>query len=133
VIVLEGINDIGSPDLGDFGCGPSPVVTAAQLIDGHRKLIRAAHRRGVTIVGCTLPPFKGTAGYYNERTEAVRDALNHWIRTSGAYDAVVDLDRVLADPADPERMNPAYDAGDHLHPNDAGMKAIADAVPLGVL
>ena len=60
VIVLEGINDIGSPELPDFGCGPSTPLTAAQLIDGHRKLIRAAHRRGVTIVGCTLPPFKGS-------------------------------------------------------------------------
>lgn len=132
VIVLEGINDIGSAGA-DFGCGPSPAITAAQLIDGHRKLIQAAHRRGVTIVGCTLPPFKGADFYYNERTEAMRDALNQWIRTSGEYDAVVDLDRILADPADPERMNPAYDAGDHLHPNDAGMKAIAAAIPLGSL
>jgi lysophospholipase L1-like esterase len=129
VIVLEGINDIG---MGEAAGAP---VTAQQLIDGHRVLIRAARARGVRIIGATITPTKGVPypGYYTDRGEAVRDAVNHWIRTSGEYDAVVDFDRALADPADPDRMRPDYDGGDALHPNDAGMRAMAEAVDLHTL
>jgi lysophospholipase L1-like esterase len=129
VIVLEGINDIG---MGEAAGTP---VTAQQLIDGHRALIRAAHARGVRVIGATITPTKGVPypGYYTERGEAVRDAVNHWIRASGEYDAVADFDRTLADPADPDRMRPEYDGGDALHPNDAGMHAMADAVDLDTL
>jgi lysophospholipase L1-like esterase len=126
-IVLLGINDIG------VGAGAEGTpATAPDLIDGHRTLIRAAHARGVTIIGATILPYAGTIypGYYTERGEQVRDEVNHWIRTSGEYDAVADLDRALADPADPDRLAPAYDGGDGLHPNDAGMRAMAAAVPL---
>jgi lysophospholipase L1-like esterase len=132
-IVLEGINDIGSSGAPDTGCGPNPVVTAEDLIDGYRTLIRAAHQRDVKIIGATITPFKGFEYYYSEKNEAIRDEVNHWIRTSGEYDAVVDFDRALADPADPDAVLPAYDAGDHLHPNDAGMEAMAAAVDLGGL
>ncbi|WP_433360029.1 SGNH/GDSL hydrolase family protein [Actinoplanes sp. CA-142083] len=127
VIVLEGINDIG---LG-VGAEAQP-VTAEQLIAGHRKLIRAAHARGVRMIGATILPFAGVTypGYYTEEGEKVRDAVNRWIRTGGEYDAVADFDRALADPADPDRLNPAYDGGDGLHPNDAGMRAMAEAVDL---
>jgi lysophospholipase L1-like esterase len=130
VIVLEGINDIGIG--GSSGEEPP---TAAQLIEGHRILIRAAHARGVTMVGATILPFAGTVypGYYTEGGERVRDAVNHWIRTSGEYDAVVDLDNALADPTDPDRLNPRYDGGDGLHPNDAGMHAMAAAIDLDTL
>jgi lysophospholipase L1-like esterase len=127
VIVLEGINDIG------LGEGPEAVpVTAPQLIDGHRKLIRAAHARGVKMIGATILPFAGVIypGYYTEHGEQVRDAVNDWIRTSGEYDAVADFDRALADPADPDRLNPAYDGGDGLHPNDAGMHVMAQTIDL---
>ena len=130
VIVLEGINDIG------LGAGTGGVpVTAQQLIDGHRALIRAAHARGVRAVGATILPFAGVIypGYYTERGEAVRDAVNDWIRTSGEYDVVADLDRALADPADPDRLSPAFDGGDGLHPNDAGMRAMAETIDLGSL
>jgi lysophospholipase L1-like esterase len=130
VIVLEGINDIG---LG-ASTGEEP-PTAAQLVEGHRTLIRAAHARGVRMIGATILPFAATVypGYYTERGEQVRDAVNHWIRTSGEYDAVVDLDSALADPADPDRLNPEYDGGDGLHPNDAGMHAMAAAIDLDTL
>lgn len=132
-IVLEGINDIGLGGT-DIGCGTPPVVTAAQLIEGHRTLIRAAHARGITIIGATLTPMKGSPyGHDTPHNEAVRDAVNHWIRNSGEYDAVVDFDRALADPADPDALLPAYDSGDHLHPNDAGMRAMAAAVDLDTL
>ncbi|MQA11837.1 MAG: SGNH/GDSL hydrolase family protein [Pseudonocardiaceae bacterium] len=129
-VVLEGINDIGFGELEPspdpcFSGGPD--VTAAELIAGHRELIRQAHKRGTTVVGATLLPYKG-AQYYSERGEAVRDQLNEWIRTSGAYDRVVDLDRIMAAPDDPDLLNPAYDSGDRLHPNDAGYHAMAVAI-----
>jgi lysophospholipase L1-like esterase len=82
-----------------------------------------------------MTPFQGTAlpGYYSEENEAKRQAVNRWIRTGGEYDGVIDFDRAVRDPAQPLRMLPEYDSGDHLHPNDAGMQAMADAVPLRLL
>lgn len=134
VIVLEGINDIGAGGLPDFGCGTSGVVTEAQVIAAHRALIRAAHARGVRIVGATLTPVKGNQfGYDTPEKERIRDAVNHWIRTSGEYDAVLDLDLAVSDPQDRDAFLPAYDSGDSLHPNDAGMRAMAAAVDLGIL
>ncbi|KUL35112.1 G-D-S-L family lipolytic protein [Streptomyces sp. NRRL F-4489] len=133
VIVLEGINDIGMSEGKDGAPGkPSPNVTVDQLIGAQRELIRQAHRKGIKVIGATLTPFKG-AEYYSERGEAKRDALNRWIRTSGEFDGVVDLDRALADPADRDRLAAMYDAGDHLHPNDAGYRAMAGAIDLRAL
>ncbi|WP_215546168.1 SGNH/GDSL hydrolase family protein [Amycolatopsis sp. CA-230715] len=133
VIVLEGINDIGSSATAIGDCFvPNPEVTAEQLIAGHRELIKKAHAKGIKAIGATLTPFVG-AGYYTERGEAVRKALNEWIRTSGEYDAVADYDRALGDPANPDRLLAAYDSGDHLHPSDAGYEAMAAAVRLADL
>ncbi|MEU5696635.1 SGNH/GDSL hydrolase family protein [Actinosynnema sp. NPDC020468] len=132
VVVLEGVNDIGASAWANECFPAGRPVTAADLIAGHRKLIAAARAKGVRIVGATVLPFKG-AMYFTEEGEAVRDALNTWIRTSGEYDAVVDFDRVTADPADPDALRPAYDCGDRLHPNDAGYQAMADAVDLSAL
>lgn len=131
VIVLEGINDIGGSGPSYPG-GPTPEVSVRKLIDGHRSLIRQAHARGIKVVGATLTPVKGSF-YDTPANEAKRDAVNDWIRTSGAYDEVVDLDRALADPTDPDRIAPAYDSGDALHPNDAGYRAMAAAVDLRTL
>jgi lysophospholipase L1-like esterase len=132
VIVLLGVNDILYPlSAGaDAACGPPREVTAEQLIDGHRQMIRAAREAGLRAIGATITPFKGSFDgvAHNEHTEGLRDALNEWIRSSGEYDAVVDLDRVLADPADPDALRPDLAAFDRLHPNDAGMAAIAAAV-----
>ncbi|UYQ62548.1 SGNH/GDSL hydrolase family protein [Streptomyces peucetius] len=125
VVVLEGINDFGSSSWGDG----SPEVSVEQLIEGHRSLIRQAHAKGVKVIGATLTPVKGSF-YYTPVNEAKREAFNHWIRTSGEYDAVVDFDRALADPADPDRILPAYDSGDHLHPGDEGYRAMAEALDL---
>jgi lysophospholipase L1-like esterase len=129
VIVLLGINDIGQPG------STSPVseaVTVDELIAGYRQLISRAHERGLKVYGATLTPFADTTipGYYNLANEEKRQAVNHWIRTGGEWDAVIDFDRAVRDPARPLAMLPAYDSGDHLHPNDAGMKAMADAIPL---
>jgi lysophospholipase L1-like esterase len=120
VIVLEGINDIGFTR--------TPV---AKIIAGYQDLIAAAHAAGLKIFGATLTPFQGS-GYYSAAGEAEREAINHWIRTSGAFDGVIDFDQAVRDPADPLRLLPAYDSGDHLHPNDAGYQAMADAVNLAL-
>jgi lysophospholipase L1-like esterase len=129
VIVLEGINDIGL-SMGRLRADPG--LTPARIIAGYRDLIAQAHARGVRIFGATLLPYQG-AGYYSPAGEAIREAVNAWIRTSGAFDGVVDFDKVMRDPADPLRLNPAYDSGDHLHPNDAGYQAMADAINLNML
>lgn len=127
VILMEGINDIGNN--ARPGGGP---LTAQDLIDGYRDLIGQAHTAGVRIIGGTLLPDKGN-GYYSDSAEAIRQAANAWIRTSGAFDGVVDFEKAVADPTDPSALDPRYDSGDHLHPNAAGMQALADAIDLGLL
>jgi len=124
VVVMEGINDIGQAR-----SNPSP--SAADLIAGHKQLIERAKARGLKIFGATLTPYEGAA-YYTPEGEAKRQALNEWIRTSGAYDGVIDFDKVTRDPAAPTKFLPAYDSGDHLHPNDAGYTAMGNAVDLGL-
>ncbi|MDT0343563.1 SGNH/GDSL hydrolase family protein [Streptomyces litchfieldiae] len=129
VIVLLGINDIGQP--GTVSAPASERVTAAEVIDGHRRLIARAHAHGIEVIGGTITPFRDdTLGFYSPENEVVRQQVNAWIRTSGAYDAVADFDAAVRDPAQPDRLNPAYDSGDHLHLNDAGNAALATAVPL---
>ena len=129
IIVLEGINDIGFSAVPPH---PGTDVSAAQIIAGYRQLIARAHARGLKIFGATLLPFRG-AGDYTAAGEAKREAVNTWIRTSGAFDGVIDFDAVMRDPADPLRLNPAYDSGDHLHPNDVGYQVMADAISLQML
>ena len=137
VIVLEGINDIGAIDLAGAGIKPDPAERkgAPAIIEGYKSLIAQAHAQGVRIYGGTLTPFAGTtfAGYYSAAGEAIRQAVNHWIRTSGAFDAVIDFDAAIRDPANPDRMRPAYDSGDHLHPSSAGEAAMAAAIDLDLL
>lgn len=85
------------------------------------------------IFGCTLTPFEGTfPGYYTPKGEVKRETVNEWIRTSDAYDAVIDFDKAVRDPSHPTRMLAAYDSGDHLHPSDAGYMAMANAVDLSL-
>jgi lysophospholipase L1-like esterase len=127
VILMEGINDIGN----NAGPGGAP-LTAQHLIEGYRTLIGQAHAAGVRIIGGTLLPDKG-AGYYSERAEAIRQAANAWIRTSGQFDGVVDFDQALQDPSDPAALLAGFDSGDHLHPSEAGMQAMANAVDLRLL
>jgi lysophospholipase L1-like esterase len=140
VILLEGINDIGFSQTSptnvypgtQFGCFlPNTNVSAAQIISGYQHIIANAHAAGMKIFGGTLTPFQG-AFYYSAAAEAKRETVNHWIRTSGAFDAVIDFDKVARDPANPLRLLPAYDSGDHLHPNDAGYQAMADAINLAL-
>ena len=126
-IVLIGINDIQLND--DRMCGvdlDDPPVTAQRLIDGHQALVRAALARGVAVIGGTLTPFEGSAGWTAEGEE-IRRRVNRWIRTSGAYDAVADFDRAL-DPDGTGRIPEALHMGDHIHPSAAGYRAMADAI-----
>ena len=133
VIVLEGINDIGYGGDGDVGCeAPGTDVRAAQIIGGYKTMIAEAHAHGIKIFGCTLTPFE-SSWFWSVGGQAKWQAVNRWIRTSGAFDGVFDFARVLGDPIDPNYLNPAYDSGDGLHPNDAGYSALADAIGLSRL
>ena len=132
VTVLLGINDIG--DIGRVltqpGLTPQP-VGADEIIAGHRQMITRAHEQGLKIVGCTLTPFEGAA-YFSPEGETKRQAVNKFIRTGGGYDGVIDFDAIVRDPGQPTRFLAVYDSGDHLHPNDAGYKAMADAIDLSL-
>jgi lysophospholipase L1-like esterase len=132
VIMLEGINDIGFSQDPDSGCtAPNTNVSAAQIIAGYRHIIAAAHAAGLKIFGATLTPFQGSA-YYSAAGETKRETVNQWIRTSHAFDGVIDFDQAVRDPAAPLQILPAYDSGDHLHPNDAGYQAMASAINLAL-
>ena len=113
---------------------PADVRTPEDLIDAYRQLISRAHARGVKMIGATITPFEGVdvPGYYSESKEATRQTVNKWIRTSGSFDGVIDFDAVLRDPDHPSRLLPRFASEDHLHPNDAGYQAMADAIDLAV-
>ncbi|MCX4965922.1 SGNH/GDSL hydrolase family protein [Streptomyces sp. NBC_00654] len=117
VILLEGVNDIKSV----------PAPTAEQLIAGYREIIGRSHAAGVCVVGATVMPYEGWRDW-NADGERVRQEVNAFIRDSGSFDAVADFDTETRDPSAPSRMLPAFDSGDHLHPNDAGMDAMSRVV-----
>jgi lysophospholipase L1-like esterase len=134
VVIFLGINDIGIPGT---AIEPGGIVrTADEIITGYKQLVERARLRSIKVIGSPLTPFEnafaGTPnqGYFAPDKEAKRLAVNNWIRTSGAFDGVIDFDRVLADPAHPSAIAAAYDSGDHLHPNDAGYKAMAESIDL---
>ncbi|NNN37127.1 SGNH/GDSL hydrolase family protein [Streptomyces sp. S3(2020)] len=128
LVVLLGLNDIGFSETDEQPTyRPAPVLEADDIIAGHRELIRQARQSGLRVVGCTLLPFGGS-DHWGEHAAKVSHEVDEWIRRSGEYDAVVDLRRAMADPRDPDRLNPAYDFGDHLHPDDVGYEVMAEAV-----
>jgi lysophospholipase L1-like esterase len=132
VILLEGVNDIGFSQSIGWLTAPHSNVSAAQIIAGYAQMIAQAHAARVPIFGATLTPFRG-ARYWTSSGEAKREEVNHWILTSGAFDGVIDFAKALADPNNPEQLAHRYDSGDHLHPDDAGYRAMAAAINLGVL
>ena len=128
VVIMVGINDIGFSAIENFPFGDSvdtSEVSADELIAGYRQLIRRARSRGAKVYGATLTPFKG-ATYFSEAGEDKRQAVNRWIRESGEYDGVIDFDRALRDPQDPEQLREDMHGGDWLHPNDAGYALMAE-------
>jgi lysophospholipase L1-like esterase len=138
VVLLEGINDLGFPGarleellLADR----ADVRSAEDLIGAYRELVERAHARGIKLIASTMTPWEGVdiPGYYSEAKEATRQAVNKWIRNSGAFDNVIDFDAVLRDPDHPSRLLPRFASEDHFHPNDAGYQAMADAIDLALL
>ena len=132
VIVALGANDIALP--GAFGGLPDQVVTAADVITGLRQLIERGHAQGLKLIGATILP-SGLSifpGYHSPENEAKRQAVNEWIRTSGAFDGVVDFDAAVRDPDHPENMLPVFASDDGVHPSDAGYEAMANAIDLGL-
>ena len=128
VVVLEGINDLGmlhEPNLPDYK------LAAEDLERGFAQLAARAHEHGIKVIGATITPYKG-AGYFTEQGEQIREAVNHWILTSGVFDGAIDFDKATGDPAKPLTFSPKYDSGDHLHPKDAGYAAMADAIDLSL-
>jgi lysophospholipase L1-like esterase len=127
LMVMEGINDIGAL------AQPNAAfrATADDLIGAYQQIIARAHAHGIRVIGCTLTPYGG-AGYFTEEGETIRDAVNQWIRTSKAFDAVVDFEAATRDATDANKFRAEFDPGDHLHPNDAGYKAMAEAINLAI-
>jgi lysophospholipase L1-like esterase len=129
IILLEGINDIGRPFQGGFEFeGP---LTVEQLIAVDKQIIARAHAHGIQVIGATLTPFEG-AHYYDPKGERMRSDLNQWIRV-GAFDGVIDFDAVVRDPGHPVAIRPGFNKYDHLHPNDAGYQAMANAIDLKLI
>ena len=133
VVIFEGVNDLGV----SYGRAPFPgvtssgKVTADDLTGGYRQMIERAHAKGIKVIGATIAPFEG-ASYWTAEGEAVRQAVNTWIRESKAFDGVIDFDAVVRDPAKPSQMKEGFHAGDHLHGSDTGYKAMAEAINLGL-
>ena len=127
IILLEGINDIGR---GFFAAGEP--VTAEALEAADKQIIARAHAHGIRVIGATLTPYRG-AFYFMAEGETVREAVNQWIKTGGAFDGVIDFAAAVADPADPTTYRADYNLKDKLHPNDAGYQAMADAIDLSLI
>jgi lysophospholipase L1-like esterase len=126
LMLLEGINDIGRE-----ARDPAEGVTADEIIAAYKQIVERAHAVGIKVIGCTITPYDG-AGYYQPKGEATRTAVNQFIRTGKVFDAVVDFDAATRDANVPSKLRTEFDPGDHLHPNDAGYKAMAEAVDLGI-
>ncbi|SER91151.1 Lysophospholipase L1 [Sphingobium sp. YR768] len=133
LILLEGINDLGTLTRDAPVSAAEHQVHVARIIGAYRQIIARAHAKGIKVIGATVMPFVGNDYYHADaQNEADRQAVNKWIRTPGHFDAVIDFDRVTRDPAHPDRLLPAYDDGDALHPSPKGYKAMGEAVPLSL-
>lgn len=137
LIVLVGINDISWPDTAF--APKQQIPTFEVLTEGYKHVVDEAHRQGIQVIGATLLPFSGALpntplyNYYQPNKDQLRQRINHWIRTSHTFDGVLDLEQGLKDPKHPDRLNPIYDSGDHLHPNDRGNQQMANLVDLNQL
>lgn len=133
LIVLEGVNDLGTSTREAPISAEAHRALVRNMIAAYAQMVQRARARGVRAIGATIIPY-GTSAYYHPdaANEADRQAINAWIRAPGNFDAVIDFDAMLRDPADPRRMLPAMDSGDGLHPSLAGYEAMAEAVPLSL-
>ncbi len=133
LIVFEGVNDLGGLARAGEVSPEDHADLVARVIAAYRQIVTRAHAHGLRVYGATITPYVGS-GYYHPGplSEADRQSVNQWIRASGNFDAVIDFDAVVRDPAQPDRLLPAYDCGDHLHPSPAGYKAMGEAIPLAL-
>jgi lysophospholipase L1-like esterase len=133
LLILEGINDIGHAGT---SAPASEAVTAEDIIAGLTQMIERAHEKGIKVIGATITPFEGEAntkrGSWTPEKAKIRDAVNSWIRLGKGFDSFVDFDKAIRDPANPNKILPAFDSGDQLHPSDTGYKAMGEAIPLGL-
>jgi lysophospholipase L1-like esterase len=134
LILLAGVADIGFPNFGfTFVClDPNPDVSANQIIAAYEQIIAKAHAKGVKVIGGTLTPIKDAFFGWTPETEAKRQSINAFIQTSRSFDGVIDFATAVADPGDPAKLAPQFDSGDHVHPNDAGNQAMANAINLSL-
>jgi lysophospholipase L1-like esterase len=139
VVIFEGVNDLGlsygrfeGPMAEMFKSRvPATKATAESMIAGYRQLIARAHEKGLKVLLATIAPYEGAA-YHTKEGEAVRQAINNWIRSSKEADGILDFDAVLRDPTKPTRMKEGFHSGDHLHGSDAGYAALAESIDLSL-
>lgn len=133
LIVFEGVNDLGGLARNGEVSADQHAALVARLIAAYQQIIARAHAHGLLVYGATITPYTGS-GYYHPGllSEGDRQTVNAWIRADGHFDAVLDFDKVVRDPAHPEQMLPVFDSGDHLHPSPAGYKAIGESIPLSL-
>jgi lysophospholipase L1-like esterase len=129
LILDEGINDLRAHA---HAGGPDGPLTEQEIISAYQLLAFRAHEHGMRVIGATIMPHKGDITGYSEEIESLRQNINVWIRTTSAFDGLIDFDRAMRDPRDPAALLPAYDSGDHLHPNDSGYDAMGDAIDLSL-
>lgn len=133
LIVLEGVNDLGGLTRLNEVSPEEHAAFVARILASYQQIILRAHDRGIKVIGATILPYAGSPYYHpGPLSEADRQAINQWIRTPGHFDAVIDFDKATRDPAHPDRLLPAYDSGDHLHPSPAGYRAMGEAIPLSL-
>jgi lysophospholipase L1-like esterase len=137
IVLLEGINDFGFAGAkmdGQYLADPAETPSAQDIINAYRQLIARAHARGVKVIGATITPCEGASipGYYSQTKESLRETVNKWIRTGGAFDGIIDFDAAVRDPDHPTRLLPKFASKDHLHPNDAGYRTMADSIDLNL-
>lgn len=131
LILLEGINDLGTLTRDAPASAAAHQAHVARILGAYRQIIARARGRGIKVIGATILPFTGNDYYHPDaQNEADRQAVNKWIRMPGHFDGIIDFDAAIRDPAHPDRMLPAFDVGDALHPSPAGYKAMGDAIPL---
>ena len=137
IVLLEGINDICFPGAkmdGQYLADPADAPSVQDITNAYQQLISRAHARGVKVIGVTITPCEGAdiPEYYSATKEASRQKVNEWIRTSSAFDGVIDFDAVMRDPNHRSQLLPKFASKDHLHPNDAGYRAMADSIDLNL-
>jgi lysophospholipase L1-like esterase len=134
VILFEGVNDLGGLARNGEVTPAEHAALVQRVLSAYQQIILRAHAHGIRVFGATITPYTGSDYYHpGPLSEADRQTVNAWIRTPGHFDAILDFDTIVRDPQHPERLLPAFDSGDHLHPSPAGYRAMGEALPLNLL